>query len=196
MANSNRPSGFAPVKNILGSTFVGQVNVYFIASTDGNAFAIGDPVASSGDGDANGVPGITIGVAGSAWRGVAVGFGRYETLMADPSNLDSVIVPSTKTHSYYALVCDDPFTIFEVQEIGTGTQFTSAEIGLNCNGVAAANNGYLSGWMLDNSTEAATSTLNVKLLGLARRADNAFGAYAKWLVMINNHELKSGSTGV
>lgn len=197
MANINKPSGFAPVNHLIGgSSQVGKTNVYYIPSTDGNAYAIGDPVASAGDADTNGVASITIGVAGSAWRGVIVGLGRYEALIADPSNLDQIIVPATKTHSYYALVCDDPYTVFECQEIGTGTVFTSAEVGLNCNGVAGTNNGYLSGWTLDNSTEATTSTLNCKILGLARRVNNAFGQYAKYLVMINNHELKAGTSGV
>lgn len=196
MANTNKPMGLVPQSDLLGNPWNGKVRVYYIASNDGNAFAIGDPVASSGDGDTNGIPGITIGVAGSALRGVAMGFGRYPDLMADPSNLDRIIVPASKSYAYYALVCDDPFVIYEAQEVGTGTQFTSAEIGLNCNLVAGTNNGYISGWQLDNSTEATTSTLNVKLLGLRRVGTNAYGAYAKWLVTINNHEFKAGTTGV
>jgi hypothetical protein len=36
----------------------------------------------------------------------------------------------------------------------------------------------------------------VKILGLARRQDNAYGPYAKWLVKINNHELSAGTAGV
>ena len=95
-------------------------------------------------------------------------------------------------------MADDPNIIFEVQEIGTGTFLTSAAIGLNCDlvaGVPATGVKY-SGWQLDNSTEATTSTLNMKLLGLARRSDNAFGQYAKWLCLINNHLYRGGITGV
>ena len=196
MANANKPQGLAPVSHVLGIPWNQGCHVYYIPSSNNSAFAIGDPVASGGGGDTNGVPSIAIGVAGAALRGAIVGFGRYESLMADPSNLDSNVIPATKTHDYYALVADDPFIIFEVQEIGTGTQLTAAEIGLNANLVAGANNGYVSGWLLTNTTEATTATLNCKLLGLSRRSDNAFGAYAKWLVTINNHEFKAGTDGV
>jgi hypothetical protein len=116
--------------------------------------------------------------------------------MADPNSLDTNIIPATKTHDYYAMVADDPFIIFEAQEIGTGTALTAVAVGLNADLVAAANNGFISGWEIDNTTEATTATLNVRLLGLVRRSDNAFGAYAKWLVMINAHELKVGSDGL
>ena len=198
MANANKPMGLSPVQYLSGAPWSGQARVYYIASTDTNAFAIGDPVASSGSADSSGVPGITLATAGTgnAIRGVAVGFGTKESLMADPSNLNTTVVPATKTQAYYALVVDDPSVIFEVQEIGTGTALTATEVGLNANLAAAANNGYVSGWVVDNAGEGAGSTLQVKLLGLARRQDNTFGQYAKWLVKINNHELAAGTAGI
>lgn len=196
MANVDKPMGLKPVSHVLGIPWSGGCHTYYIPSTNTGAFAIGDPVRSAGGADANGVPSIIIGTAGAPLRGAIVGFGRYEHLMADPNSLDTNIIPATKTHDYYALVADDPFIIFECQEIGTGTQLTAAEVGLNANLVAGTNNGYVSGWLLTNTTEAVTATLNVRLLGLARRSDNAFGAYAKWLVMINDHELKVGSLGL
>lgn len=198
MANANKPMGLSPVQYLSGAPWSGQARVYYIASTDTNAFAIGDPVASSGSADSNGVPGITLATAGSgnAIRGAVVGLGTKETLMADPNNLNTTVVPATKTQAYYALVADDPNIIFEAQEIGTGTALTAAEVGLNANLAAAANNGYVSGWVVDNAGEGSGSTLQVKLLGLVRRQDNAFGAYAKWLVKINNHELAAGTAGI
>ena len=198
MANANKPAGLVPVKHLLGASMVGQGNIYYIASTDLNAFAIGDPVASSGSADSNGGPGITLATAGSgnAIRGAIVGLGRYENLLANPSNLDSIVVPATKTSAYYALVVDDPYVVFAVQEVSGGTQLTADEVGLNANLIAGANNGYVSGWQLNNSGEGTGATLQVKLLGLQRVLDNTFGAYAKWLVTINNHELKAGVAGV
>ena len=89
--------------------------------------------------------------------------------------------------------------IFEIQEHGaTGsTQLTAAECGLNQIGYSGtAGNGFVSGWQLANTTDATaatTATLQLRLLGLARRQDNAFGAYAKWLVQINVHELGHGT---
>lgn len=198
MANVNKPQGLLPIGHLLGVNWTGQMNVYYIASTDGNAFAIGDPVASSGSADSNGVPGITLATAGTGnpLRGVVLGFGRYETLMANPANLDTTIVPATKTNDYYAVVMDDPFAIFEVQEIGTGTPLTVADVGLNANLSSGTNNGYVSGWLLNNSGAATGATIQVRLLGLSRRSDNAFGQYAKWRVLINAHELKVGSAGI
>lgn len=198
MANANKPMGLSPVQYLSGAPWNGQARVYYIASTDTNAFAIGDPVASSGSADSNGVPGITLATAGSgnAIRGVVVGLGTKESLMADPNNLNTTVAPATKTQAYYALVADDPNIIFEVQEIGTGTALTAAEVGLNANLASGTNNGYASGWQVDNSGEGVGATLQVRLLGLARRQDNAFGQYAKWLVKINNHELAAGTAGV
>ena len=38
--------------------------------------------------------------------------------------------------------------------------------------------------------------VQVQLLGLVQRPDNAFGAYAKWKVRINVHPFKAGVAGV
>lgn len=198
MANANRPSGLAPVNNILTGEYSGQARIYFISSADGNAYAIGDPVKSSGDADAFGVAGVTLATAGAAARGVIVSAGGLVRagFFGDPTNLLTTVVPATKTKNYYVAVADDPNIIFEMQEVNSGTAFTSAEVGLNANWVAAANNGFVSGFTIDNTTEATTVTLNVKLLGLAQRSDNAYGLAAKWLVLINNHELRAGAVGV
>jgi hypothetical protein len=201
MANANRPTGLAPVKYLGGADWDGKVNIYQIAANNGTAFFPGDPVTLSGDGDTvRGIPGIAIGVAGSAIVGVLVAVGTNPDggPYIDPNNLTLTSAPATKTQQYYAAVVDDPNVIFEIQEVGTGTQLTSAEIGLNANFVAGtpATGVKYSGFQLDNSTEATTSTLNLKLLGLARRPDNAFGQYAKWLCLINNHLYRGGITGV
>lgn len=200
MANPNKPAGLIPVQYLGGSPWNGQARTYYIPSTDANAYAIGDPVKSlAAGGDANGVPGVTIAVAGAsnAIRGVIVGIGAYETLMADPNNLNSIVIPATKLHAYYVMVVDDPGVIFEVQEAdATGSPLTTANCGNNINLLAGANNGYVSGWQLDNNSVANTATFQMRLWGLSRRADNAFGAQAKWLCTINQHELALGTAGV
>lgn len=198
MANANRPAGLTPVNNILTGEYSGQARIYSIAQADGNAYAIGDPVKSSGDADAFGVAGVTLATAGAAARGVIVSAGGLVRagFFGDPTNLLTTVIPATKTKVYYVAVVDDPNVIFEMQEINSGTAFTSAEVGLNANWVAGANNGFVSGFTIDNTTEATTATLNVKLLGLAQRSDNAYGLASKWLVLINSHELRAGTTGV
>lgn len=204
MANVNAPFGLRPVRYLNGAPWTAQVSQYFIPSTDANAYAIGDPVKTlTGAADANGVSAVTLASAGSgnAIRGVIVSAGG--TVQAgpslDPTNLDSTIIPASKTKGYYVLVVDDPQVIFEVQEFsGSGsTNFTAADIGKNTNLKSGTNNSYQSGWVLDDTAvTATTAAYQIRLLGLALRKDNAFGNYAKFWVTINNHEFKAAVAGV
>lgn len=202
MANANRPSGFTPVSYINGSPWTGQARKYSIDAAYATALYIGDPVISGGGADANGVPNIAIGATTGGLRGVIVGLGTTEGSTFNPTNLNQIYRPALDPAVWYAMVADDPNIIFEIQE-HTGTQQLSApEVGLNTIGYSGtAGNGYISGWQVASYTDATpnvTATLQLKLLGLARRQTNAFGAYAKWLVQINVHELGhgTGSLGV
>jgi hypothetical protein len=201
MANANRPTGLAPVKYLGGADWDGKVNIYYIDSANTDPFFPGDLVDLSGDGDTvRGIPGIALATAGNPAVGVvvAVGVNPDSGPYIDPNNLTLTSAPATKTQNYYAAIADDPNIIFEIQEVGTGTQLTSAAIGLNANIVyaAPATGVKYSGTMIDNGSEATSSALNLKLLGLVRRLDNAFGQYAKWLTLINNHRYRAGITGV
>jgi len=172
--------------------------MYSIAASYGTALYIGDPVISSGTADTNGVPGIVIGAETGALRGVIVGLGRYEGLMANPSNLDITYRPASDANVWYAMVADDPNLVFEIQEESNGTALAATEVGLNQIGASGSGNGYVSGWQLSSytgATPATTATLQLRLLGLARKpaGTNVFGAYAKWLVQINVHELGHGT---
>lgn len=197
MANANRPSGFTPVSYLNGAPWNGQARTYSIAASYGTALYIGDPVISSGTADANGVPGIAIGATTGALRGVIVGLGTSEGgATFNPSNLNLTYRPASDPAVWYARVVDDPNVIFEVQEESNGTQLAATEVGLNQISKSGTGNGYVSGWMIPSATGATpntTATLQLRLLGLARRPDNAFGAYAKWLVQINVHELGHGT---
>ena len=206
MANANQPCGLKPVKSLISGDYDGRGNVYYIPSTDStSSYYPGDLVRLTGGADANGIPGIQKYAAGD---GATLGQGAVGVVIAvgtnpngpwaNLSDLTKTSAPQTKAQAYYALVADDPFLIFEVQEIGTGTALTEAAVGLNCNLsiTAAQSTGFLSATVLDNSTEAVTIGLDVKLLGLSRTPGNAYGAYAKWLVMINSHAYKAAVTGV
>lgn len=200
MANANRPTGATSIKRLDGSPWNGRLNIYSIPSTDGNAYAIGDPVASSGSGSAGGVPAVTLatGGTGNAIRGFIMTMGgtSFPGFYADPTNLNTIIIPATKLTTYYVGVCDDPWILVEMQEDSIGNNLAATDIGSNINLVAGTNNGYVSGWMLDSSTVATGATLQMKLYALSQRADNAIGQYGKWLALVNNHELKVGSTGI
>jgi hypothetical protein len=202
MSNANKPQGLAPVKSLTGATWNGQANVYYIPTSDStNAYAIGDPVATlSGGADANGVSAVVLATAGSTHpiRGVIIGIGTSETLVADPNNLSLTTIPATKLYPYYVVVVDDPHVIFEVQEFsGSGsTNFTAADIGKNVNLKAGTNNGFISGWTLDDTAAtAADATRQTQLLGIRRTADNAFGSYCKFYVRINLHEFNAAVVG-
>ena len=196
MANVNKPMGLSPVQYLNGAPWNGQARLYSIAATYGTALYVGDPVISSGTADANGVPGIAIYGGTGAIRGVIVGIGKYEGLIANPSNLDLIYRPASDPAVWYAMVCDDPNVLFEVQENSNGTAIAATEIGLNTVLKSGTGNGFYSGWLLSSVTDATpatTATLAVRLMGLVRKIDNAFGAYAKHLIKINVHELGSGT---
>lgn len=197
MANANRPSGFSPVQYLNGSPWNGQARIYSIAAAYATALYIGDPVKSSGTADANGVPGIVLGATTGALRGVIVGLGSAEGLIANPKNLDITYRPAAaQATDWYAMVVDDPDVLFEVQENANGTALAATEIGLNTISVSGTGSGFVSGWMLASATDATpanTATLQLRLMGLVRRQQNAFGAYAKHLVKINVHELGTGT---
>lgn len=201
MANANKPMGLSPHSYMNGSAWNGQATMYYIDSADANAYAVGDPLTIQGSADANGVMRVVLATAGTGSPSIGAlvsmtGGQTYGGVVAPPANLDATTIPATKTRNYYVLVADDPNIIFEIQEDSIGNNLAATDVGSNFNLVSGANNGYVSGWLLDSSTTATTSTLQLQVLRLVQRADNAIGQYAKWLVRINNHNFKAGTAGV
>ena len=206
MANVSKPSGLKPVGYLNGSPWNGQARIYYVPATNGTALYVGDPVTRlTADADAKGVPSVSIGVAGAAICGVIVGVlptAASVSLVGSTVDLTRRSLPVSTAG--YVLVADDPNILFEIEEgitgSGAGTALTAAAVGNNADFVVIApTNTYQdSGTLLDNSTEAVTATLNLKLMGLAQREDNAFGTRAKWIVKINNHQYGSstGTAGV
>lgn len=198
MANVNKPSGFTPSRYLNGAPWNGGGNVYSIDASYGTALYIGDPVISGGASDANGIPNIVLGATTGALRGVIVGLGLTPELTPNYNNLNITYKPASDPNVWYALVVDDPNVLFEVQEESNGTQLASAQVGLNTISKTGTGNGYVSGWQLPSATGATpntTATLQLRLFGLAQypAGTNVFGAYAKWLVQINVHELGHGT---
>jgi len=197
MANANKPSGFTPVQYLNGAPWSGQARLYSIPAAYTVALYIGDPVISGGSADVNGVPTVALAAATGAIRGVIVGLGSSEGMMGNRGNLDITYRPAAaQTPDWYAMVVDDPNVLFEIQEKANTVQLAAAQIGLNQVPILAAGNGFISGWLLASTTDATaatTATLPLRLMGLVRRHDNTFGAYAKHLVKINVHELGTGT---
>lgn len=201
MANVSRPAGLSPVFYLNGAPWTGGGQVYCIPSTDGNAYAVGDPMVIAGDADTNGVPTVTLATAGTSnpVLGALVspaGASAYGTNYGIQAS-DPVVIPATKTKAYYVLICDDPNVIYEIEEDGaSGATIAAASTGLNANLVAGTNNGYVSAWKVQSSSVVTTSTLQLKLLRIAQRRDNALGVACKWWVLINNHPFRGGVTGL
>lgn len=206
MANANRPSGFTPVQYLNGAPWNGQARLYSIDAAYGTALYIGDPVISGGGSDAGGIPNIAIGATTGALRGVIVGLydsGSTTGVLGGVSvggfvNPSLVYRPASNANVWYAAVVDDPNVLFSVQEESNGTQLAAADVGLNQISKSGTGNGYLSGWQIPSysgATPAGTATLQLRLMGLiqAPAGTNVFGAYAKWLVQINVHELGHGT---
>ena len=198
MANADRPSGLTPVRYLNGTPWNGACTQYHVDSADTSVIAVGDPVKLDGSAHTNGIASVTLGTAAATAVGVVVAIGSVagESVYFDPASPGVRVIPATKTQDYYVAVVDDPNVVFEIQEVSGGTALTSAAVGLNADFVAGTDNGYVSAFELNNVGEATTSTLNLKLLGLARKPDNAFGEHAKWLVLLNNHSFRTGVTGV
>lgn len=198
MANTSRIRGLKYLGKTSGSPGNVQVNMYLCPSADGTAVFVGDLVKSGGTAgaagvivngqDCEGMPTIAQGTAGAAARGVVVGF--------LPKQTDLSVLHREASTNRIALVVDDPDALFEIEANSTG--LVAADVGANANisvGSGSTTTGQ-SGNVLDEATVATTSTLNLKIMGLVKRPDNAIGASDKVVVKINNHELSTGVTGV
>jgi hypothetical protein len=194
---TNAPQGLVPVKKLDGSAWTGATNPYQIANAYATAIFRGDPVAVLADGT------LGVGVAGSTITGVfwgvkfidSTGRVRFENFW--PGN------PGVQTGSTVeALVIDDFNTVFTIQETNAsgaaGTPLTLADRGLNANFLYTAGSTATgtSAVSLNNATEADTSTLNLKILQLDPTPGNAVGAFANWLVIMNNQSYRAGVTGI
>lgn len=215
MANANKLNGFTPVGSLTSADYDGRARPYAILAAQANQIAIGDPVSLVAGGDnAFGLPCIDIGAVGGQLVGVCIGLQKpppQGTLRGgagpwvDPTNLNQILVrpAAAQTTNWYALVVDDPQVIFEVQEqaaAGAGVNFTSAAATKNANygrlAAGAVLPGFLSPSFIDNGTAAATTaTFNFRLIGLKQSIDNAFGAWQRWLCVIQNHAYMSRPVG-
>lgn len=192
MANVNTPFGLRPVRHNNGSPYSGAFETFSVAAGNAVAIGIGDPVILAGT--AQTVNGeiyrdVVQAATGDVIVGVCVG-----------------VVPVTAESTRYRvastqrliMVATAHTLVFEMQEIGTGTALTANDSGLNVNFVAAVPNATtgLSGFLINNASEATTNTLDLRILSPVRRADNEIGAYCKWEVMINRHQYANQVAGI
>lgn len=194
MANPDTPRGLIPVANAYGGAYTGGARVYTTPVGDGTRIGVGDVVTTAGAGTAQTINGVAYldvlrAATGDVQTGVVVG------VLPDVATSTPYRVASTIRR---LLVCDDPNVLFEIQEASGGTALTMNDMGLNANFVVAdcsTTTGY-SNVELDNSTEAGTNTLDLKIIGFKNAPDNEIGQHAKWLVRLNRHRHVNQIAGI
>lgn len=213
--NPNKLTGLSLVTSLASAPVSGRGRIYAIPTSDAtyNYFP-NDLVQFVGGGDAYGLPTIQMNAAGgSAPTGTAAGVIQAVGTNAqggpyiNPNNLASLYAPIAKTVVYYCYVLDDPMLLWEIQEVGTGTNIAAAQMGLNANllldatatGTPLATQVYSRTGITDTAAPTTTSTLNFQIISLAQRPDNHFvttpatgGGYQKFWVRINNHAYSTG----
>lgn len=191
MANADTAFGLKPVRYITGAPYNGAADVYATASGDATAIFLGDPVKLSGTSQTiNGqvYADVDQAATGDIIIGVVVG------VLPDTAQSLTYRAASTVRR---LLVATDPSLLYEIQEVSVGTPLTADDIGLNANFVVGSGSTFtsLSGVELNNVGEATTNTLDLQILGLQPRADNAVGEHAKWLVRVNRHQFANQVAG-
>lgn len=196
MANINRPNGFSPVSTVTGANWSGQARMYYIPSTDPNAYYVGDAVKSTEGSDPNfgyaQIVKVTASPGVGPLRGITIGF------LTNPTSPQLVSLPATKSIAYYALVVDDPNVIFECTDDGITTgNLVATAVGQNSQFTVAAPTPttlpFSQSVLLSSSFNSANPTYPFKIVGYRNDGQNALGAYCRWYVVINNHELKGGT---
>ena len=209
MAQVAKPFGFAPVRTIDANMLNQQATRYYIPSSDGSAFYIGDMVkVSAGTGaDTFGVPQVVKAAGTDTIRGIIVGVEVANvgaaSLVGSSLLLENTAIPASKGKDYYVYVIDDAGVIFQVQDDGITTAnlvATGANKNFSVTVTAGATLQSASGSVMLSSSLATTQGLNWRAMGLYQGLNNgqvnAFGAYGIWLCKCNQNDLAGNTVGV
>ncbi|MBV5327098.1 MAG: hypothetical protein JZU65_05585 [Chlorobium sp.] len=193
VGNSNTPMGLRPVSTLGSAGYMGRIQTFVALAADTTAIGIGDPVVMTGTADADGIPVVTrLTQAGTtAIVGAVVG------VVPNPADLT---LSYRKASTLMKVMVDtDPMTVYEIAD-SNGVQTTciaATDVGNNATlslGTVDTTTG--NGKTVLGTTIGTTTTLNVKILGLSPKVGNAIGDYAKYLVLINNHQFRAGTAGI
>jgi len=190
MANKSKPLGLKPVGHTNGSEWNGMVVKYFIPASDANDMYVGDLVKTANNANIYGTSQVVqLAAAGERARGVIVGI-EY-----NPNTLERRYRKALSAQ--YCYVCESVDVVYEIQEDSVGGSLGITDVGKCGDIVYASGNpsACTSGTMLDSSSVSVANTAQLKLLSVVNRGDNEIGNYAKWRVVIYEHELNpiSGS---
>jgi len=208
MANTSRINGFRPVQHASGAPYNGQFNLYPVLASDGTALFVGDPVILDGSGNASGIASVKRAAAGAAVLGVVVGFVPAKldpvtgAMTTGSTSLDTPQYRPAST-AMYAMVCDAPDVLYEVEATNAGASyaFLVADLGLNADGYYGGSGSTSTGASaasLDvGGTKATTATLQFKLVKAVQRPDNetisGTSTAVKVLAKINNATMGGGT---
>lgn len=198
-----RPFGLQPLRAVGGYTFNFQVAKYYIPSSDGSVYSIGDAVKSAANADANGVPAVQKAAGTDTVRGVVIGVENPGVNLPSVQGvlLDTTItsIPATKVKGYYVFVTDDPGYIYAIQDDGiTSGSLVAANANKNFSLTVAnpSNAVQDSATVMLSTSLATTQALAWKAMGLEQIPNNAFGLFAIWLCKANQHELQGNTTAI
>ena len=198
MANLNAPFGFSAIIYGTSGTNNQQQRVYWIPSTDTSAYYIGDTVKTATGSDANGIPLVVKCASGNTPRGVIT-----SVLINNPNNpsiqgvnldLTTTSVPASKSQAYYLLINDDPDQVFLIQ--GDSTTFATTDVNKNATYTVATPSisNQMSATVLTGTTTSSTAVL--KIVGIEPIPGNNLGAYVRFMVLFNEHEMLRPSAGI
>ena len=221
MSYAVRGGGLRPVKYLNGAAWNGQFRPYVVPVGDATALFVGDPVVIDTTGDASGSTGLPSCIRATAGSnpvtGVVVGFAPIDGSVVLGGDFMSGGSLTLDTPQFRAAatrrivyVTDDPNLLYEIEE-DNSSSLTFQDINLNAAFSLATPGSTTTGQsncVLNSSTKATTAALNLKIMGLIRRADNDFFSSAnntstnvfsnpRFLVKINNHSyVSTGVVGV
>lgn len=185
MANTDSAFGLRPYRHLTGGCV--RTNEYSIASGYNTNLFHGDPVEMTGTGK-----NVQLAAAGNIDNiGVFAGC-RYVNAQGE-QKFSKHWPANTVATEIVAYVYDDPNIVYEAQCDTLAAGDVGALVDWNV-GTGSASTG-LSGAYADIGALTATAAKSLRILELKPAVDNAYGAYAKALVMFAEHALKTGAAG-
>ncbi|MEN9916131.1 MAG: hypothetical protein RLY40_63 [Pseudomonadota bacterium] len=210
----NLPWGLQPVKSLGSSTWNNQTNPYFINPTPGattQSIFRGDPVILNASGYVVSLYEAGGAAANTPILGVFNGCSYVTPTSVNPIDPASPGRPfwpagtlTLNNTPVTAFIVDDPNTIYNVQTnaspgLGQTNMGNTAPVAFQvASGLVQGNtNTGISLVSLDQANVGTSATLNLKILRLVARADNALGlGYNNVEVLIQNHFFCSRPAGV
>lgn len=188
MANTNAASGATPLRYLSGAAYTGAVNRYKKEASV--VVAPGDFVVLTGTAETTtGIPLVTLAAATGTITGCVVAIEPVR------SNLSQKHLGTGD--SGYVLVADEPDLLFVMQEDSVGGAMAVTAVGEFVDVVYATADTTigLSKNMIDSS-DAGTGD-NLRIIECLQREDNEVAvAYAKWVVLINEHTYRAVQTPI